>query len=182
MKHELSRRAFLGLTSAVLVDMAVGGPGFSAQEAGAQERSQAVRWIPHPESGPLERFTNKTAEETQFIDQVLSGQGRVVDHANALDPNWNLKSERALWIGHKGAFVKEVQMRLLADGYDVGGADGVFGQKTDEALRAFQSAHGLSPTGATDELTWMWLNDWPRPASVSGKHILVDDRVKRLWV
>lgn len=183
MSHEMSRRAFLGLTGAAVAYGALGGPGFSSPEAAAEARSQTVRWLPHPETGPLERFTNKTAEETQLIDQVLSGQGRVVDHSNALDSNWNLKSDRALWIGHSGPFVTEVQKRLLADGYEVGAADGAFGPKTDAALRAFQAAHGVKASGATDELTWMWLNDWPRPPSTAqGKHILVDDVVKRLWI
>ncbi len=183
MSHEMSRRTFMGLAGAAIIDRAVGGPGFSSREAGAEVRSQEVRWLPHPESGPLSRFTQKTEQETQFIDQILTGQGRVVDHSNALDPNWNLKSERALWIGHSGPFVAEVQKRLLADGYAVGTADGAFGPKTDAALRAFQAAHDIAPSGATDELTWMWLNDWPRPASpASGKHILVDDSVKRLWI
>jgi hypothetical protein len=161
----------------------LGESGRFTPEASAEIEPQTVRWLPHPESGPLSRFTEKTIEESQFIDEVLTGVGRVVDHSPTLNPDWSLKSERALWMGHSGPFVEELQRRLLVDGLAVGAVEGGFGPKTDSALKAFQTAHGVSPTGATDEITWMWLNDWPRPPSQTvGKHILIDDLVKRLWI
>jgi hypothetical protein len=91
----------------------------------------------------------------------------------------DLAQQEAIWM----SFPQELQKRLLVDGFAVGAVDGGFGPKTDSALKAFQTAHGVSPTGATDEITWMWLNDWPRPPSQTvGKHILIDDLVKRLWI
>ncbi|WP_460366267.1 peptidoglycan-binding domain-containing protein, partial [Staphylococcus aureus] len=70
--------------------------------------------------------------------------------------------------------VVELQRRLAAEALYSAGIDGGFGPMTDAALKLFQQAKGISPTGATDELTWMHLNDWPRPAlQVAGRHIMV---------
>jgi lytic murein transglycosylase len=41
----------------------------------------------------------------------------------------------------------DMQRRLIAAGYDVGKIDGRFGEKTSEAVRAFQSAVGMVPDG-----------------------------------
>ena len=43
--------------------------------------------------------------------------------------------------------LRDAQQRLAELGYDPGVADGVAGAQTQAALRAFQSAHGLRPTG-----------------------------------
>lgn len=51
--------------------------------------------------------------------------------------------------GDKGDAVKELQTRLIACGYSCGsyGADGSFGGATENALKAFQSDHGLDADG-----------------------------------
>jgi peptidoglycan hydrolase-like protein with peptidoglycan-binding domain len=46
--------------------------------------------------------------------------------------------------------VRRVQERLAAAGFDPGPADGVAGARTRAALRAFQEARGLGPTGEPD--------------------------------
>lgn len=51
--------------------------------------------------------------------------------------------------------VKEVQCRLAAKGYhEVGAADGVFGKKTDAAVRRFQREHKLVADGIVGPKTW----------------------------
>ncbi|WP_137702398.1 lytic murein transglycosylase [Marimonas lutisalis] len=42
---------------------------------------------------------------------------------------------------------KDIQRRLMAKGYDTGGADGVFGKKSEAAISAYQQASGLAVTG-----------------------------------
>ncbi|GAA0272396.1 N-acetylmuramoyl-L-alanine amidase [Cryptosporangium japonicum] len=52
-----------------------------------------------------------------------------------------------------GDDVRELQERLLEMGYDNGRADGVFGQRTETALRAFQREVGLAADGTVGPLT-----------------------------
>jgi len=49
--------------------------------------------------------------------------------------------------------VRRVQLALLIRGYDPGLADGALGPKTQEALRQFQAATGLSISGYLDAAT-----------------------------
>ncbi len=49
--------------------------------------------------------------------------------------------------------VRRVQQRLAEADHDPGPVDGIMGRKTREALRAFQQARGLEPTGEPDERT-----------------------------
>lgn len=44
-----------------------------------------------------------------------------------------------------------IQARLQNLGYDPGPIDGVFGPRTSAAVKAFQEANGLDPTGTIDE-------------------------------
>lgn len=47
-------------------------------------------------------------------------------------------------------FIKSLQRELKRAGYDPGAADGKMGPTTQRALRRFQEAQGLSPTGDPD--------------------------------
>jgi peptidoglycan hydrolase-like protein with peptidoglycan-binding domain len=49
--------------------------------------------------------------------------------------------------------IKKVQEALKAKGQDPGPIDGIMGPKTQAALRAFQEANGLKPTGRLDDQT-----------------------------
>jgi peptidoglycan hydrolase-like protein with peptidoglycan-binding domain len=47
-------------------------------------------------------------------------------------------------------FIKSLQRELKRAGYDPGVADGRMGPSTQRALKRFQEAHGLPPTGDPD--------------------------------
>lgn len=49
--------------------------------------------------------------------------------------------------GSKGPFVTELQANLNSLGYAVGEADGVFGARTETAVKAFQKARGITVDG-----------------------------------
>ena len=49
--------------------------------------------------------------------------------------------------GSRGEAVRTMQIMLTACGYDCGGSDGIFGNRTLSALKAFQSDHGLTVDG-----------------------------------
>lgn len=56
--------------------------------------------------------------------------------------------------GSRGADVTYLQQRLTAKGYGVGKIDGIFGQKTLEAVKAYQAEHGLKVDGIVGAKTW----------------------------
>lgn len=58
-----------------------------------------------------------------------------------------------LGTGMKDDAVKALQQRLIELGYLAGRADGSYGSQTAAAVRAFQQAAGLEPTGEADEET-----------------------------
>lgn len=54
----------------------------------------------------------------------------------------------------RGGDVRWAQQRLNELGYGCGKADGIFGQGTDKAVKAFQGANGLSQDGDIGPKTW----------------------------
>ena len=55
--------------------------------------------------------------------------------------------------------VEEIQVALVALGYDTGTTDGRMGQKTREAIKEFQESMGIKSTGYIDRLTLMQIDD-----------------------
>jgi peptidoglycan hydrolase-like protein with peptidoglycan-binding domain len=53
-----------------------------------------------------------------------------------------------------GADVYAVQTALVKKGFNPGGIDGVYGPKTETAVRAFQSVSGLEVDGIVGPKTW----------------------------
>lgn len=62
-------------------------------------------------------------------------------------------SAALLKVGSRGDEVKRVQQALEKYGYDVGGADGIFGQKTKTAVMNFQRDAGLAVDGIVGPAT-----------------------------
>lgn len=56
--------------------------------------------------------------------------------------------------GCRGEEVKELQQDLIIKGYDPGTADGVFGSRTEKAVKAFQMDNGLTADGIVGPKTW----------------------------
>src|SRR5919199_3183119 len=63
---------------------------------------------------------------------------------------------RALRRGDRGRGVVDLQTRLLSLGLDLGnrGIDGVFGPRTELAVKAFQQGMGILADGVVGEITW----------------------------
>jgi Putative peptidoglycan binding domain len=79
--------------------------------------------------------------------------------------------------GAQGDIVVWAQEHLISSGQKVA-IDGAFGPKTEAAVMRFQTAHGLSPTGTIDAVTWRallrhapvsvhWTNRGARTASAA---------------
>lgn len=98
------------------------------------------------------------AATTDALRQFQSAKGLpvtgIVDDATALALGLASSPLLGLTQGTRGAAVTDLQQRLLAAGIAVrGGADGIFGAGTGEALRQFQSSKGLPATGVVDAAT-----------------------------
>ena len=78
-----------------------------------------------------------------------------------LTPRWVHFDERVTVSGYpiinrgsKGVYVLVAQDSLNALGYSTGGLDGIFGARTDTAVRQFQANVGLTVDGVIGNNTW----------------------------
>ena len=78
-----------------------------------------------------------------------------------LDGNVPTTDKPTLRRGDRGEYVTLLQTKLIQLGYDVGatGADGIFGDKTAAAVKAFQRDRGLTVDGVVGRNTWTALED-----------------------
>jgi hypothetical protein len=105
--------------------------------------------------------SNAKMHRVFFNDPKLIAEG-LTNHAGGHDNHLHLWFEdvqesipRVLRNFTKGDDVKRFQEKLIAAGFPIeGGADGKFGQHTEDAVRAFQTAHPpLTANGIADEAT-----------------------------
>lgn len=79
----------------------------------------------------------------------------VVPSAAASAVNMTISSNMPLiTAGSSGDAVKTLQARLIELGYDCGKVDGIFGEKAEAAVRAYQKANALRIDGMVGEKTW----------------------------
>ena len=91
--------------------------------------------------------------------------------------------------GSKGEWVTVCQEILVDMGYNIGasGVDGVFGAKTEAAVRLFQARHGLAADGVVGPKTWKQLmqyeGDEPETYTVTIKELTKEqaDEICREW-
>lgn len=68
-------------------------------------------------------------------------------------------AEPTLKKGAKGQAVKDLQEALTALGLAPGPIDGVFGKKTEDAVKAFQKLKGLDVDGIAGPITWLNIDE-----------------------
>ena len=61
--------------------------------------------------------------------------------------------------GSSGAEAEDLQRKLLANGINAGPVDGLFGPKTEEAVRRFQERHALQVDGIAGPKTMKAFED-----------------------
>ena len=64
----------------------------------------------------------------------------------------------------RGEVVRALQIRLQSAGHSPGIIDGIFGNDTENALKSFQRAKALPPTGKLTDDTWAELMPIPTPS------------------
>ncbi|MEN6324704.1 MAG: peptidoglycan-binding domain-containing protein, partial [Syntrophomonas sp.] len=57
-----------------------------------------------------------------------------------------------------GPDVLILQNQLIKLNHDIGAIDGIYGKKTEKAVKAFQAKSGLNSDGVVDPNTWNFLN------------------------
>lgn len=97
------------------------------------------------------RIDTPTAEIEKYVpsEEMKVKQ----DNENSDDSGMASEQIELLQIGSNGAEVVKVQEALIKLGYLNGKADGDYGKKTANAVRAFQAAEGLDETGIVGALT-----------------------------
>ena len=90
------------------------------------------------------------------------------------EPSIDVSGYPLLRAGSRGNYVKELQHKLAALGYDIGsyGVDGVFGSATKRAVLWFQKDHQLSQDGIVG------LNTWTKLIEVSNRKSSAEYRVQ----
>ena len=88
-----------------------------------------------------------------YGDNMYINSAEEISGVPASWPGYNLD------IGASGTKVLQIQMQLntISEVYSAiptVAADGIYGEKTKEAVRAFQSVFGLPQTGIVDYKTW----------------------------
>ena len=126
------------------------------------------RWA--DELGRTSQFLSRVATEVSDADRRTAlemgagGLGLTPGRAPRADPPAGVGLGR----GDRGDAVAALQRRLANAGHDPGAADGIFGARTEAALRAYQRANGLEVTGRTDLATaTALLNEPDRPAATT---------------
>lgn len=90
--------------------------------------------------------------------QLESGGVKEFIPAQVSVPIINASTQRILDRGDKGEDVAELQRMLTRIGYRIGNPDGVFGPKTEEAIKAFQALYKLKADGIVGPTTWRVLD------------------------
>lgn len=113
-------------------------------------------------------FVDHPGEWEQFKRDVKSAMSGLTPAASApaapvVTPPVTAPASAAnplLISGSKGDSVKTLQNKLISLGYSVGstGADGIFGNGTLSAVKAFQTANGLAADGKAGDKTWAKLD------------------------
>jgi peptidoglycan hydrolase-like protein with peptidoglycan-binding domain len=97
-----------------------------------------------PEDAPATLAPTHSVPEIPTVD--VPEEAKVVDPAEIAPTPAPAKP--TLKVGSKGVAVKAVQKKLGVT------ADGAFGPKTQAALKAYQTKHGIPATGVVDAATW----------------------------
>lgn len=78
--------------------------------------------------------------------------------------------------GDTGALVELLQLALIRSGFLSGEPDGIFGPKTEDAVKRFQLAFNLSPDGIAGEKTFSELEKY-----ITGYYIKTVSKGETLW-
>lgn len=85
--------------------------------------------------------------------------------------------------GCRGDEVRELQEQLIRMNYDCGTADGIFGRRTEDAVKEFQKEHGLAADGIVGEKTQQalgWIVDPAPPGPADPEEPDIPEQLRAL--
>jgi peptidoglycan hydrolase-like protein with peptidoglycan-binding domain len=145
-----------------------GTPGGSCSVRALQRRLAATGYAPGPIDGLYGPLTERAVGRYQgayglLVDGIAGSRtlGSIVARTRVINPG-------AGYVVDGSSPVRALQRRLARAGFHPGPIDGLYGPLTDQAVRRFQSAHGLSVDGVAGPQTLTHLSDQaasrPRPS------------------
>lgn len=117
----------------------------------SQASDAVLLWYERPADQSVENLERRRAMGQRFYDKYHGEEPKPTPSGG------NEKVIRIMGIGDEGADVASVQGMLEYHGYDLrycGGCDGIFGEGTEYAVKAFQKEHGISVDGEVGNETW----------------------------
>ena len=99
---------------------------------------------------------------------ILLLAGTLAANTLLVIPSAQAADLRPLVKGDRGPAIIELQTRLKVAALDPGPVDGIYGSRTDTAVRTFQGARSLSVTGVVDAATWAALGGTANPVLNAG--------------
>ena len=104
-----------------------------------------------------------TASICALLDAMIQETNLNPVDSDAMDGYWTMKQ------GDSGNEVKSLQRRLYELGFMTSSVDGYYGPMTEDAVKAYQAAQGLTKTGEADPTT-----QWMLYAEQKERDVLID--------
>lgn len=145
------------------IELSEGMEGYAIEEL--QRRLQKAGHFTHPTRtryfGPVTKAALQSFQNANNIAPtgVLGFETRALLNGDPIASSGRVRLEKELFEGDEDQAVLQVELKLETLGHFDGTPDIVFDSQTREAVRRFQNAEGLSPTGYVTYDTWNTLND-----------------------
>jgi len=131
-------------------------------------------WIArYPSSSPMTIVQNPNEAKKPIVPNIVAWQYSSKGQINGIKGNVdldisyvtydelmeyhtsdNVNAKPILKKGSRGEYVRSWQIYLNLHGYSCGVSDGIFGSKTEKAVKAYQRDRGLVPDGIIGPKTW----------------------------
>lgn len=109
------------------------------------------------------------------VEKYQKAKGLSVDGIVGNNTYAKLFTDCLLKRGSRGELVKALQTRLNEQGYGAGSADSIFGSNTEKAVKALQSAAGITVDGKVGQNTWTALLEGKRAGIPASAHFKLSE-------
>ena len=126
-----------------------------ASDPAVRDLQEALKALGH-DPGPIDGvFGGRTESAVKAFQQAreIPVDG-VVGKVTWINIDEADQSEPVLRVGSAGLPVRRLQSRMSAVGFDMGGIDGRFGTKTEQAVKQLQKQSRLGVDGVVGPKTW----------------------------